>query len=655
MNPEESMVVTPHHRGDRRVHESANVKPEFGAFLVDGAARFRLLAPSANTVVLHLLGGPAAGDYTMQRGSVPGVWQLDVGGVEAGQRYSYALGGGDPRPDPASRFQPEGVHGPSEVIDPAFHWTDTGWPGPVQRRLVVYELHTGTFTAEGTFASARERLPQLHDLGVTAIEIMPIADFPGARNWGYDGVALYAPSRAYGRPEDLRALVDRAHQLGLAVLLDVVYNHLGPEGAYLPHFNPHHLLGRHQTPWGAAVNLDGPHAELVRRFIIDNAIHWVREYHLDGLRLDATHALIDEGPRHFMSEFADAVRAAAGWPILLHAEDYRNLDEIVRDDTPGSWGFDAVWADDFHHVVRRLVAGDRHGYYADYAGTIGELASTVRQGWLYTGAHSSHLHAPRGTDPSAIPMRRFVVCIQNHDQVGNRALGERLHHQVDAATWRAVSVLLLTLPMTPLLFMGQEWAASTPFLFFTDLEPGLGTLVTRGRREEFRDFPEFSSEDAKALIPDPQLPATFADSQLRWEEREQPEHGTVLALYRELLALRRQEPALQADDATSGEAFALDQDTILLRRAADGTVFEVIVRLRGAGLVTVPRPDESLRGGTAEAVLSTEEPRFTLDPHPVSITARGVAREIRFARPGAVLLKTADDGQQDRAPRPEHS
>ncbi len=355
-----------------------------------------------------------------------------------------------------------------------------------------------------------------------------------------------------------------------AVLLDVVYNHLGPEGAYLPQFYPDYLNARHQTPWGAAVNLDGEGSDPVRRFIIDNALHWIREYHIDGLRLDSTHALVDESPRHFMREFADTVRSGASRPVLLFAEDYRNLSEVVTRDDDSAWGFDGVWADDFHHAIRRIVAGDRHGYYADFTGTSSELARTIRQGWLYTGEHSVHHRCPRGTDPSAIPMNRFVACLQNHDQIGNRAVGDRLHHAIDEPTWRALSVVLLTTPMTPLVFMGQEWAASTPFQYFTDLEPWLGRQVTQGRRQEFKDFPEFADAAAREAIPDPQSAATFESSRLCWNELDAPRHARVLELYRGLLRLRRGNPALGASDALAGDAFAPDDESIAIVRHGSG-------------------------------------------------------------------------------------
>ena len=616
--------------------------PSFGAFLADDGVLFRVLAPQAREMRLLLDGGPGAGEHRMRR-DAEGIWELQVPGLHAGQRYGYRIDDGPERPDPASRFQPLGVHGLSEVVSAHdFGWTDASWRGVEPGNLVIYELHVGTFTETGTFHGVAARLPALRDLGITAIELMPVADFAGERGWGYDGVALYAPSHAYGHPDDLRALVDRAHALGIAVLIDVVYNHLGPEGAYLPAFNPQYLTPVHQTPWGQAVNLGDVGSELVRRFIIDNAVHWVREYHLDGLRIDATHALIDSHRPHFVRELATAVRASVERPIVMHAEDSRNLSDIVRDDGDGAWSLDGVWADDFHHVVRRLVAGDSHGYYADYQGTCEELARTMRQGWLFTGEHSQHTHGARGTDPSAIPMNRFVVCLQNHDQVGNRALGDRLHHRVDAATWRAISMLLLTAPMTPLIFMGQEWAASTPFQFFSDLGPPFGPLVSLGRREEFRSFPEFAGPAAPP-IPDPQSPGTFAASRLRWEERGQPGHAQVLAFYRDLLALRRNQPALEASDAASGEAVALDDDTIAVRRHVAGETMWIVVRLRGSGALDLSQapavgqePD-----GVWQTVRTTEDPAFVEQPAPIRIAGMSGGPRVDFQRPGGVIFRIA--------------
>ena len=612
--------------------------------LADDGVDFRVHAPLARELRLVLHGGPSSGEHRMARDS-EGTWALQVPGINAGQRYAYRIDDRPERPDPASRFQPLGVHGPSEVVAPAgFGWTDAAWRGVEPSKLVIYELHVGTFG--GTFRGTIEHLAALRDLGITAIELMPVADFAGARGWGYDGVALYAPSRAYGHPDDLRTLVDHAHSRGLAVLLDVVYNHLGPEGAYLPEFNPQYLTQVHQTPWGQAVNLEGAGSDMVRRFIIDNAVHWVREYHLDGLRLDATHALIDTRRPHFVRALAAAVRASAQRAIFLHAEDPRNLNDIVRGDGEDAWGLDAVWADDFHHVIRRMVAGDSHGYFADYLGTCDELARTVRQGWLFTGGHSEFRQCARGTDPSAIPMNRFVVCIQNHDQVGNRALGDRLHHRVDAATWRAISLLLLTAPMTPLIFMGQEWAASTPFQFFTDLGAPFGALVTQGRRGEFRMFPEFADRTAPD-IPDPQSAATFAASRLRWEERTTPGHAEVVALYRDLLALRRSEAALGASDALTAEAVVLDPDTIAVRRDSAAETMWIVVRLRGSG--TVDLPDASSRrhapGDAWQTVRTTEDRAFVEEPVPIRIAITSGAPTIHFQRPGGVIFRFASPAE----------
>ncbi|OFW07993.1 MAG: malto-oligosyltrehalose trehalohydrolase [Acidobacteria bacterium RIFCSPLOWO2_02_FULL_67_36] len=614
----------------------------FGALPAPGGVRFRVWAPAVSSLSVILHDGPAKGRYLLGM-DAEGVYDRTVDGAAAGDRYSYSMDERAPRPDPASRCQPDDVHGPSQIVDPAiFRWTDARWRGRAARDLVIYELHVGTFSPAGTFAGAAECLHHLRDLGVTAIELMPVAASAGDRNWGYDGVCLYAPARAYGTPDDLRALVDRAHHFGLSVVLDVVYNHLGPEGAYLPEFNPQHLTDRHATPWGQAINLDAGGSAMVRRFIVDNARHWVREYHVDGLRLDATHALADDTPRHIVCELADAVREAAGRPILVHAEDHRNFAAMIEDAAEGGWGLDGVWADDFHHAMRRLLAGDSRGYYADYEGTAGELARIVRDGWLYSGQHSPHFNAPRGTDPSRLPMRRFVVCLQNHDQVGNRALGDRLHHAIAPEAWRAASTVLAMVPMTPLLFMGQEWAASSPFLYFTDLDSPLGAKVTEGRRREFADSPEFSSPDGREAIPDPQARSTFEASRLRWNERERPPHDAVRRLTTALLALRLAHAALGASDERRGEAHAPDDDTLVMRRGGE-EVFWIVAKLRGRGAIDLsevgPAIAEPAGSADWEVVLTTEDPLFAPDAAPVQVDRQAGGPTVRFARPGAAILK----------------
>ena len=616
----------------------------FGAVPTQDGVRFRVWAPDARELSLVIHDGKAAGTHPLARGD-DGLYETWVRGAAAGDTYAYRKDGQDPRPDPASRFQPQGVHGPSQIVDPqAFAWRDRQWRVRRVEDLIVYELHIGTFSPEGTFAGARARLPYLRDLGITAIEIMPVADFAGARNWGYDGVALFAPSRAYGTPDDFRALVDAAHANGLAVILDVVYNHLGPEGAYVPFFSSRYLTDRHASPWGKAVNLDGPGAEFVRRFIIDNALYWLREFHVDGLRLDATHALIDDSQRHIVQELVTAVRTAAPHRVIVHAEDHRNLAGMLESPRLGGWDLDGVWADDFHHVMRRMTAGDEHGYFADFAGTARELADVIRQGWLYTGQHSAVMNHPRGTPPSRVPMHRFVVCLQNHDQVGNRAQGDRVAQAVAADAWRAASVVLLTVPMTPLLFMGQEWAASTPFLYFTDLEPELGKLVTEGRRKEFAAFPEFSAPGATERVPDPQAETTFLASQLRWDEQQRPEHARVLALYRRLIDLRMTHGALAGSVALAGEAVAPDDETLVMRRAEGGDTFWVVARFRSGGDVDLTAAgaqlDQDLRGIRLEVVLDTEHAEFAADPRPIDIAASSADTIVRFARPGAVILRS---------------
>jgi maltooligosyltrehalose trehalohydrolase len=621
-------------------------RPSLGAWPEDRGFRFRVWAPERRRVDLVLDPGSPSERRVGLAARQDGTFVGEREDVRAGDSYAYLLDWEGPYPDPASRSQPGGVHGASSLVDPrGFTWSDRRWPGLRWPPAVVYELHIGTFTAEGTFAAAAARLAALADLGVTAIELMPLADFPGARNWGYDGVSLFAPAHSYGPPDDLRRLVDTAHSLGLGVLLDVVYNHFGPDGAYLTQFSPFYVSTRHHSPWGPAVNLDGDHADQVRAFFVENANHWIHEYHFDGLRLDATHALVDDSPVHFMASLSVALRqAAADRPVVLVAEDDRNLAAIVKPVDEGGWGFDAVWADDFHHQVRRLTAGDRDGYFADYSGTTADLATTIRRGWFFCGQPSAYQSRPRGSDPTGIPVERMVVCLQNHDQVGNRAFGDRLNRQIDGAVYRALAALLLVAPETPLLFMGQEWAASTPFLYFTDHHAGLGDLVRDGRRAEFARFSAFADPAARAQIPDPQATATFLASRLRWEERDRSPHAGVLALYRALLHLRRSEPALAAGGAF--DVAAAGPDAIVLeRRAASGETMRLVVRLRGTGPVS-PQPWRPADRRSWDVVLTTEDQAF-LDPaerdrsRPPRLEPGSDGTVIVFARPSAILLRLA--------------
>jgi maltooligosyltrehalose trehalohydrolase len=623
---------------ERCLGELEGPPPTLGAWPEEGGVRFRVWAPDRLRV--ELIVGDGAPRLLSR--DADGTFGGFVPGLAAGARYRYRLDGDGPFPDPASRFQPEGVHGPSEVVDAAtFAWSDQAWRGRPLEDVVAYELHVGTFTPEGTFAGAAEKLSFLRDLGVTAVQIMPVADFPGERNWGYDGVAPFAPARCYGKPDDLRRLVDRAHGLGLAVILDVVYNHFGPDGAYQGAFSPHYFTTRHTTPWGQAINLDGLHRERVREYFMENACHWVREYHFDGLRLDATHALLDDSPRHFLAELAARVKAAAPERhVLLIAEDHGNVAHMVRPPGEGGWGLDAEYSDDLHHQVRRALAGDSEGYYGDFTGSAPDLAETIRDGWFFKGQHSAHRGGPRGTDPGGIPPPRFLVFLQNHDQIGNRARGERLHHEIDLAAYRAATVLLLSAPETPLLFMGQEWAASAPFLYFTNHDPELGRLVTEGRRREFKGFRAFSDPAARERIPDPQAVETFRRSRLDWAEREREPHASVWRLYQALLALRREDPLLRFETWEGFHARAFGDAAIVMTRHLPGRgALAVLVQLRGSGPVELRAADVGGMGGTWSVVLDTEGSAYAEDPRPPETFLDSPAPRVWFARPGAVILR----------------
>ena len=487
--------------------------------------------------------------------------------LQAGARYRYRLDGDAAVPDPYSRFQPEGVHGASEVIDPArFRWTDGAWPGLPAEGLVLYELHVGTMTPEGTFDALIRQLPALKRLGVTAIELMPVAECPGRWNWGYDGVDLFAPSHTYGRPDDLKRLVNAAHRAGLGVLLDVVYNHLGPDGNYLRMFSDDYFTDRHTTLWGDALNYDGPNNRFVRDYVIDNACYWLAEYLVDGLRLDATAAIIDESPTHLLAELSDRARAAAGRPVVLFAEEARNDVRTIRRRDQGGFGITGVWADDFHHAMRVFLTGEREGYYTSYQGTLPEIATALEQGFIFQGQPSARDGTPRGTAVTDEPATAFVFCIQNHDQIDNRAYGERLHHDIDVERYHAASALLLLAPETPLLFMGQEFRASASFMFFTDHQPELGRLVTEGRREEFKGFRAFADPHLRAAIPDPQAEETFIRSKLDLGERRV--NASTLRLYRDLLALRHADPVLKVgpDMQPSGRCRGRDPGAAPLAR-----------------------------------------------------------------------------------------
>ena len=471
-----------------------------------------------------------------------GWWTLDAPHVAHGSDYAFYVDGEGPLPDPRSAWQPEGVHGPSRWVDHGlFPWGDSAFRQPPLSSAVIYEMHVGTFTSAGTFDAVTERLDHLIELGVTHIELMPVAEFSGNRGWGYDGVALYAPHHAYGGPEALKRLVNTCHERGLAVLLDVVYNHLGPDGNYLGRFGPY-FTNRYVTPWGDAVNLDGPESVEVRRFFIDNALMWLREYHFDGLRIDAVHAIVDTSAIHFLEQLASEVKkleAFLGRHLVLIAESDLNDPRVVRAPEIGGYGLDAQWNEDFHHALHAALTGERKGYYADF-GRLADIASVMTRGFVYDGRYSTHRRRIHGRPVTGVSGNAFVGCLQNHDQVGNRAMGDRTSHLLTPGQLKIGAALVTMSPFVPMLFQGEEWAASTPFLYFTGHEASeLGEAVRSGRQEEFAAFgwdPE--------TIPDPQAEDTFKRSKLEWTELEQPSHKGVLEWYRALLALRKALPEL---------------------------------------------------------------------------------------------------------------
>jgi maltooligosyltrehalose trehalohydrolase len=493
---------------------------------------FKVWAPRAARVDLAVDGRRVP----MRRGERDW-WDTTDAAAQAGARYGFELGGGDPRPDPRSSSQPDGVLGLSELVDQGAHeWKDGEWGGMHLAGAVLYELHVGTFTPAGTFDGVIEHLPHLASLGVTAIELMPVAEFSGDRGWGYDGVDLFAPHHAYGGSAGLKRLVDACHAAGLGVVLDVVYNHLGPAGNFLAEFGPY-FSEVHHTGWGAGMNFDGAGGEEVRRFVIDNALMWLRVYHVDGLRLDAVHAIADASPVHVLAQLVaevDALEAELGRPLVVVAETDLNDPRFVQSLEAGGLGLDGVWSDDWHHALHAVLTGEREGYYQDF-GSLRMLEKALRQAWVYDGVWSARRQAMRGGKTAGIASHRFVIATQNHDQVGNRAAGDRLASLVGEGRLKAAAALLLTSPFTPIMFQGEEWASASPFLYFTDhADPRLASAVREGRR---REFAAFGWDPAQ--VTDPQDPATFNRSKLDWSELEAPAHRHILEWYRALIELRR--------------------------------------------------------------------------------------------------------------------
>ncbi|MFO8149222.1 MAG: malto-oligosyltrehalose trehalohydrolase [Trueperaceae bacterium] len=572
-------------------------------------ALIRVWAPRPARVEL------ASGDHgvPMVRDAA-GWWSVDAPFVEHGVDYAFVVDGDGPFPDPRSPWQPHGVHGPSRWLDHGrFGWTDGGWRPPPLASAVIYELHVGTFTREGTFDAAIERLDHLRDLGVTHVELLPVAEFPGERGWGYDGVDLYAPHHAYGGPEGLKRLVDACHRRGLAVLLDVVYNHLGPSGNYLARFGPY-FTDRHVTPWGEAVNVDGPDSDEVRRFFLDNALSWLRDYHLDGLRIDAIHAIVDTSAVHLLEQLAveaEALEGALGRPLALIAESDLNDPRVVRPRAVGGHGLDAHWNEDFHHALHALLTGERDGYYRDY-GRLADLAKVLTEGYALDGAYSEHRRRRHGRPATGLSGRQLVACLQNHDQIGNRALGERTSQLLSPEALRVGASLVLTAPFVPMLFQGEEWGASTPFLFFTDhAEPELAEAVRRGRTEEFAAF-GWSPDD----LSDPQAASTFERSRLDWDEVRRPPHADLLAWHRALIELRRRLPDL-SDDRLERVTVRFDEAArwLVMTRGAVGVACNL-----GEARQRVPCP-----GAAAGEMLLCSDDDAVLEDDAVSLAGPAVA------------------------------
>ncbi len=603
-------------------------------YLGDRQCVFTLWAPLLKQAAVHLV-APEDRLVPMTRDQ-RGYWRATVTDIEPGALYFYRWDGETDRPDPVSYSQPQGVHGPSRVVDQAFAWTDAGWQPPPLTQWVMYELHVGTFTPEGTFDAIIPRLPELRELGVNALELLPVAQCPGDRNWGYDGVYPYAAQHAYGGVEGLKRLVDACHREGLAVIMDVVYNHLGPEGNYLWGLGAY-FTNHYRTPWGDAVNYDGPHSPGVREYVVGNALYWFETCHCDALRLDAVHAIYDFGARHILAELAEAAADCGqrqGRPFHLIAESDLNDPRIVRPPTAGGYGLDAQWSDDFHHALHTVLTGERHGYYEDF-GALEQLAHAYRQPFVYAWDYSPHRQRFHGDDPTDCPAWRFVVCSQNHDQVGNRALGDRFSGLLPFPALKLAAAAVLLSPYLPMLFMGEEYGEPRPFLYFISHgDPALIEGVREGRKKEFAAF------HAEGEAPDPQAEATFEGSKLQWGLGRIGRHGQLRVFYRELLRLRRELPALARLDHASLTATVVAPTVLELRRWCDDNRMVVLMNFAadpatvtvapGAGawrkVLDAAEADWGGDGSKLPAQLTdgTTPNLLTLPPYAVVIYAAGV-------------------------------
>ncbi len=544
----------------------------FGAELQPGGVRFSVWAPGVETFQVALENGDSE-TLSMER-KAEGWYTLTSDKAGPGTRYRFVLPDGTRVPDPASRFQPEDVHGPSEVIDAAgYAWKDAEWRGRPWSEVVVYELHVGTFSEAGTFGGAIAKLDHLVELGVTAIQIMPVADFAGKRNWGYDGVLLFAPDSSYGRPEDFKALIDAAHARGLCVILDVVYNHFGPDGNYISQYAPQFFTSHHKTPWGDAINYDDQGSATVRRMVIENTLYWLEEFHLDGLRLDAVHQIKDSSAKHLLDEIAETIRGRDwGRPVHLILENEKN--EAGRLARAGGMpvAYTAQWNDDMHHVLHVAATAESHGYYGDYVKDTEKLGRALAEGFAFQGQQMECTGSERGEPSGFLPPGAFVAFMQNHDQIGNRAYGDRIHSIASSEAVHAIAAIYLLLPQTPMLFMGEEWGTKRPFPFFSDFEGELRELVREGRRAEFASFPEFQDPAHRDSIPDPGAEKTFLSGKLDWHEPAQPEHAAWLDWYKRILLVRREKilPLLPQIEGHAGTYRVLGPGAVTAAWKMDG-------------------------------------------------------------------------------------
>lgn len=581
--------------------------------LPSGGVHFRVWAPRSNRVAVELWEQADAADAPAQTIELQPEANGYFGGIIAearpGMAYRFRLDAGS-FPDPASRFQPHGPHGPSEIVDfTTFRWTDANWRGVAREGQVIYELHIGTFTPEGTWQAAIAQLPALKELGVTLLEVMPVADFCGRFGWGYDGVNLFAPTRLYGRPDDMRAFVNRAHELGLGVILDVVYNHFGPDGNYVGQFSPDYFSSKYKNEWGEALNFDGENSSAVREFFIANAACWIEEFHLDGLRLDATQQIFDDSPTHILTEVGEAVRRAAkGRGTFVVNENESQHTRLVRDPSVGGCGLDALWNDDFHHAARVALTGRNEAYYSDYRGTPQEIISAIKWGYLYQGQRYEWQDCRRGTPALDLPPTRFVSFLQNHDQVANSLRGQRLHQLTTPGRFRAMTTLLLLGPQTPMLFMGQEFAASAPFVYFADHNPELAPLVRKGRLEFLQQFKTIASPDCTAVYDDPAAEATFRKCVLDLREREA--NAAIHQLHRDLLRLRRDDPVFSQPQARGIDGAVLDAEAFVLRIFSEAHGDRLLLINLGRDLNLRPASEPLLAppcGHRWQLLLSTEQ------------------------------------------------